>query len=161
MLVREKRHRLPDNNYKGEISVAFTLCVENRFELFRNPSIVGIFTDILKAIVERFSCIVPAYCFMPDHLHLIVAGINGNADSLRCIKTYKQKSGYWLAKHLNNACWQKDFYDHILRKDENLINVVKYIFDNPVRKGLVAHWQDYPFKGSIGYSLDEILQSLA
>jgi len=56
--------------------------------------------------------------------------------------------------------WQKDFFDHVNKKDESLANNVKYIVDNPVRKGIVAQCQEYPFKGSIGYNLEDILIGL-
>jgi REP element-mobilizing transposase RayT len=41
--------------------------------------------------------------------------------------------------------WQRSFYDHPLRKDEDLLKVAEYIIYNPVRKGLVEDWRDYPF----------------
>ena len=90
---------------------------------------------------------------------MIVTGTDEHADTLNFIKMYKQKTGYWLSRNLNDR-WQKDFYDHVIRKEENLISIARYILDNPVRKGLVARWDDYPFKGSIGFDLEDILQSM-
>jgi REP element-mobilizing transposase RayT len=159
MLIKEKKHRLPEIAYKGEVSVAFTLCVQDRQNIFLNSSIVDNFTIILKSLMDRHCCIIPVYCFMPDHQHLIVTGASEQADSLKFIKMYKQKTGYWLSKSFS-AKWQKDFYDHVIRKEENLINISRYILDNPVRKGLVAHWRDYPFKGSIGCDLEDLLASM-
>jgi REP element-mobilizing transposase RayT len=98
---------------------------------------------------------------MPDHQHLIVSGTDPESDTFRFIKAYKQKTGYWLAKNKINSCWQKDFFDHIIRKDEGLVNVARYILDNPVRKDLVANWQDYPFKGAIGCELRDLLEIMA
>jgi len=56
--------------------------------------------------------------------------------------------------------WQKDFFDHVIKIDESLATNVKYTLDNPVRKGIVTQWQEYPFKGSIGYNLEDILIGL-
>ena len=159
MRVKEKTHRLPKTAYKGEVSVAFTLCVQDRQNIFLNSSIIAQFTDILKFLVEQSPCIIPVYCFMQDHQHLIVSGTSLQADVLNFIKMYKQKTGYWLSRNLS-AKWQKDFYDHVIRKEENLISIARYILDNPVRKGLVAHWDDYPFKGSVGFDLEDILQCM-
>lgn len=53
--------------------------------------------------------------------------------------------------------WQKDFYDHIIRRFNDIATQVRYILDNPVRKGLVSSWQEYPFKGSIGCKIEDIL----
>jgi hypothetical protein len=43
---------------------------------------------------------------------------------------------------------QKGFYDHILRPDDNADAVAWYIFNNPVRKGLVNDARDWPHSGS-------------
>jgi putative transposase len=44
--------------------------------------------------------------------------------------------------------WQPSFYDHVLRKDEDLLETVKYILNNPVRKKIEAHYLDYQLSGS-------------
>ena len=56
--------------------------------------------------------------------------------------------------------WQKDFYDHVIRTHEDIAAQVRYILDNPVRKGLVSSWEDYPFKGSVGCKLDDVLNGI-
>ncbi len=97
---------------------------------------------------------------MPDHLHILVTGTQDDVNLLRLINEYKQKTGFWMAKNKPAVSWQKDFYDHIIRRDENLPDVIRYILDNPVRQGLVAEWQEYPFKGAIGCDIDDVLQGL-
>jgi putative transposase len=160
MTIREKSHRLPEGVYLGEVSVSFTLCVKDRFPLFQDTSLVSEFTEVLKSLVKTSSCIIPVYCFMPDHQHLIVSGTNPDSNILHFIRTYKQSTGYWLSRQQIKPGWQKDFFDHVLRKDEDLAAAVKYILANPVRKCLVAHWQDYPLKGAIGCQLEDILQGM-
>ncbi|MGO9620210.1 MAG: REP-associated tyrosine transposase [Desulfobaccales bacterium] len=160
MIIREKQHRLRERNYQGEVSVSFTLCITDRVQLFKSIYAVTVFINILKSQVEESSCIIPVYYFMPDHQHLIVTGTDSNSGVLDFIKAYKQKTGYWLSQNLSSASWQKDFFDHIIRKDEGLVNIARYILDNPVRKGLVANWQKYPFKGAMSCELDYILQAM-
>ena len=41
--------------------------------------------------------------------------------------------------------WQPQYYDHAVRHDEDLIEVVLYTIRNPVRAGLVKDFHDYPF----------------
>jgi len=107
----------------------------------------------------KYFCTVPVYCFMPDHQHLILRGISPESDALKAITLYKQKVGFLFSKY-NKIKWQKDFYDHVLKTKKELINQVKYILNNPVRKGLAVNWQEYPFKGSMGYNLEDILNGL-
>ena len=157
MDIKEKRHRLPKEFYAGEISVSFTLCLKGQLRAFIKPEIVKIFKDILTSVVATEDCIVPVYCFMPDHQHLIFTGTTGNSNVLGAMVKYKQKTGFWMSTNKPEMRWQKDFYDHIIRTNENIATQVRYILDNPVRKGLVTCWHEYPFKGSIGCNIEDIL----
>ena len=172
MVIKEKRHRLPKDFYRGEISVAFTLCTKNDvssgvdvasdidvasgFSL-SEPKIVNCFMEILTSALNKEGCIVPVYCLMPDHQHLIITGTRGNSNIWKVIVSYKQKTGFWMSKNKPEMRWQKDFYDHVIRTKEDIGTQVRYILDNPVRKGLVSSWEEYPFKGSIGCELDDVL----
>ena len=42
-----------------------------------------------------------------------------------------------------NKLWQGNFYEHIVRTDESFSNIAEYILNNPVRKRIVKHWQEY------------------
>jgi REP element-mobilizing transposase RayT len=55
--------------------------------------------------------------------------------------------------HHKGGIWQISFYDHFLRKDEDLRQVANYIVENPVRKGLVDNWRDYELCGSLVWDL--------
>jgi len=156
----EKNHRLPREYYLGEITTAFTLCVQNKQPLFLDPAVVHDFIKVLITTLEHSNCIAPAYCFMPDHLHIILTGKAVDSDLWKTVVSYKQQTGYWLSRNMPAIGWQKDFYDHIIRSEATIATQVRYILDNPVRKGLVSSWQDYPYKGSIGCSLDDILSGI-
>jgi REP element-mobilizing transposase RayT len=141
----------------GEISVSFTLCLKGQIRAFIKPEIVKIFKDILISVFATEDCIVPVYCFMPDHQHLILTGTTGNSNVWGSMVKYKQKTGFWMSVNEPEMRWQKDFFDHIIRTNENIAVQVRYILDNPVRKGLVTFWHEYPFKGSIGCNIEDIL----
>ena len=155
--IKEKKHRLPRECYRGEISAAFTLCLKERLEGFIESQIINQLTVILSSSVMKFNCIVPVYCFMPDHQHFILTGLSDDADLWEGVVEYKQKTGFWLTQNKPEVVWQKDFYDHIIRTNESLSVQVRYILDNPVRKGLCSSWQEYPYKGAIGCNLEDML----
>ena len=88
-----------------------------------------------------------SYCFMPDHLHLLLSG--DKTSSLKdFMRAFKQKSSFHFKKTSGKALWQRSYYDHILRKEEDIREIALYIFRNPIRKGLVSRIRDYPFLGS-------------
>jgi len=41
--------------------------------------------------------------------------------------------------------WQEESFDHVLRSSEGLDAKVDYVLLNPVRRGLVADWRQYPW----------------
>lgn len=92
---------------------------------------------------------------MPDHAHVLLQGTDEDSDLWKCIVDFKQRTGFWLSQNKYSEEWQKDFYDHILRKEEDVVKHVRYILNNPVRKRIVENWKDYPFKGSTIYNFDE------
>ena len=109
-----------------------------------------------SAVLHAFA--VLAYCFMPDHLHLLAAGQLESADLNAFAKDVKQRIGYHAPRPRAATIWQKGYYDRILRDDEEILTVAKYILANPVRKGLVQEPRDYPFSGSAVWSWDQLLE---
>jgi REP element-mobilizing transposase RayT len=86
--------------------------------------------------------LVMAVCIMPDHIHLLLAPISENLVDL--IGKWKGYTTHLMwKKGYKGKVWQRSFYDHALRKDEDLIKVAEYIVCNPVRKGLVKDWRNY------------------
>ena len=63
----------------------------------------------------------------------------------------KQWSAKRIAKSLSvdPPIWQAEFFDHLLRSQESYADKWRYVVENPVRAGLVARSQDWPFAGEI------------
>ena len=151
MSVQRRTHRLDRNLYKGRLIAAFTCCVSNKQVQFVDEEIFRVFEKKLLESLKKHDCEAHVYLFMPDHLHLLVEGRTDEADLWKCVVVFKQTTGYWLAQSGNKERWQHDFYDHILRKDEDIEKQVRYILENPVRAGLVNDWKAYRLKGSTMY----------
>jgi len=73
---------------------------------------------------------------MPDHVHLLMSCPASLAGAIRAWK-------HWTTHHLGTE-WQRDFFEHRLRREESLREKADYILQNPVRAGLVSGWQDWP-----------------
>ena len=104
--------------------------------------------DCLKKERERMGCKIYAYCLMPDHLHFLCGTHEREISVLEFVNQFKGKSTRigWRYK-IEGPLWQRRNYDHILRKDEDLRQTAQYIVNNPVRRGLVEKWDEYPFCG--------------
>ena len=97
---------------------------------------------------------------MPDHVHLLIEGTTAGADCKAFIKRAKQFSGFYFAKQFGGKLWQRYGFERVLRDDEATLVVASYIVANPVRAGLVQCAEEYPFVGSLVYSMQELLESV-
>ena len=102
----------------------------------------------LTAHDEHFAIL--AHCVMPDHVHLVTEGTAENSDLRSFEKMAKQRSTYilWKAFQYRNV-WQEGFHDVVIRPDQDVLDVIRYVLDNPVRAGLVDRWDLYPFSGTL------------
>lgn len=154
-MIREKKHRLEPELYIGEKIISFTLCINNRNKLFIKEDIFKTFEIILIKESSTFDVSLIVYLFMHDHCHLLVSGESKHSDLKKFIDMFKQKSGFWLARNLPDFRWQKDYYDHNLRENEDLNEYIKYILYNPVKNNIADDWLLYPYKGSTVFELDD------
>ena len=153
--INERKHRLSKELYVGEIAVSFTACIKDSKNLFTDENVFNVFKHMLLEELKSEYCSSYVYMFMPDHLHLILKGESAEANVKTCMDKFKQKTGYWLSKNKIDKKWQKDYYDHVIREEENLEMQIQYILNNPVRAGLIDNWKRYPFKGSTIFNLNE------
>jgi putative transposase len=145
-----KQIRLPSEAYKEGTTFSVTIVTANRQPFFENDGIVAMCLRHLRSAAERHAGEVYAYCFMPDHLHLLANVPAGNS-LIEFVRHFKQLSSYEFRNRQGygeQGLWQRRFYDHALRTDEAAETVAQYIWGNPVRASLVAEQTDYPHWGS-------------
>jgi putative transposase len=157
--VRERRHRLPPAAYQGPVTVSVTGCLQGRRPVFEEPRVVAPLVSLLHATADKNSCAVVAFCFMPDHVHVVLRGFSFSSDTRRSFAAFKQASGFWLARNRPGSTWQKDFYDRVLRTEADVIREVWYIVANPLRVELVEAWREYPWAGSFVINLEDLLSA--
>ena len=145
-----KKMRLEPDVYEMGYCFSVTVAAANRAPVFAEPAAVSLCLDVLKESANKYNVKVYAFCFMPDHLHLL-AGMSRGVSLVDFVRHFKQLSGYRLRRQANFASpiWQKRFYDHALRDDEALTSVAQYILENPVRAGIVSDAGGYPYSGSL------------
>jgi putative transposase len=137
--------RLAGFDYVGVFCYSLTICTHQRRTIFVDRGVVDpVLQQILRTAGEH-AFEVFAYCFMPDHLHLLAGGLTDHANLSRFVKSWKQKTGYDYARQHHARLWQVGFFDHILCSDESVLKHARYILGNPVRAGLVRNVDEYPY----------------
>ena len=155
-------HPYPPHNpvlpYIGKQRYFLTFCTKEREDTFEDDAGVELVLAQFLRAAGRYRFEVIAYCFMPDHVHLIVAGKDDQSDCLASIKAAKQYSGYYFAQSHGRTLWQRYGFERVLRDDRELWTTVAYILANPVRGGIVDHPTEYPHLGSTRYTLEQLIE---
>ncbi len=108
-------------------------------------------------IVRPF--VIDAWVLLQDHLHCIWSLPEGDADfstrwmmikraiSFACRDAYHRDD--WMSaskrKHRESTIWQRRFWEHQIRDDEDLARHLDYLHFNPVKHGYVSRVADWPY----------------
>ncbi len=157
-LFRRKPNRLPLSTYAEPLAVSLTLATNARREVFAAARWTSVCTRALTRVAERRRALVFAYCFMPDHVHLVVQ-ITGDGSVVDFVKEFKQRTGYAFKRATGRSLWQRSYYDHVLRRDEDLVAACRYVFANPVRAGLVDREDEFAASGSLVWRRDVLVEA--
>ena len=152
--------RFPSFPYRGCHVYSVTCCARYRRSLFTDAACVEDVTRQLLHLAGANEFEVSAYCFMPDHVHLVLEATSLESGLSRLMNVWKQTTGYAHRRATGTKLWQNGYYDHVLRKDEDRLGAIAYVLSNPLRAGLVSDLRRYPFWGSGVWERDQLLEAV-
>jgi len=93
----------------------------------------------IKKIPDYSDTLVDKYVIMPNHIHILLS-VNNDSENGRLriaptvnisvtIQQFKRR----ISKQIGFSLWQKSFYDHIIRDEEDYQIHLKYIEENPAK----------------------------
>jgi putative transposase len=101
-----------------------------------------------------------AWTVMPNHVHILVAPMRGYAIG-SIVGAWKSVSarGIFAAMDRPSASrkrhlWQLDYYDRFIRNTAHYLAATDYIHQNPVKAGLVAKPEDWPWGSAKNWERD-------
>ena len=157
--------RLKDFDYISPgVVYHLTIGANKKRNIFTHPSLNQAVIATLKDAAKLYGYKLIAYCLMPDHLHILVQAGETPKDLRGFVRGFKsycsvatpvatniatpvatENNNRSIATPVATDCslWQRGFYEHILRKNENIAEVAEYILNNPIRKGLIEERGQY------------------
>ena len=131
----------------------FTVNLANRRSALLVESI-EILRGVMRQVMRRHPFHIDAMVVLPDHLHvvwtlppndrdfstrwmLIKAGFSKHVGQSESISLSRQGKG-------ERGIWQRRYWEHLIRDDEDYANHVAYIHHNPVKHGYVDRAADWP-----------------
>jgi len=81
------------------------------------------------------------WCVMPNHVHVLFTALPGQAleQILHSWKSFTSKEANRILGRGGNF-WAREYYDHLVRDDEELARILGYIVNNPIKANL-RDWQ--------------------
>lgn len=125
-----------------------------------SPAVAGPLLAQLRHQGTEQAFALLAYCFMSDHVHLVVEGLSEAADLRLFVARWKQATDFWFRRAFRRAVWMPGYYDRILRDGDSTMDAVQYVMRNPIRAGLAGRIGEYQFAGSDVFSMQELLEVL-
>jgi len=135
----------------------FTVTTFQRMKVLTNAPFYSALKSALTQVNAEHPFTLDAFVLLPDHLHCIWTLPLGDASyALRwnLIKRFvSQATRHLVESPISRSrqqrrelgLWQRRFWEHQIRDEQDLIKHVEYIHWNPVKHGYVARVRDWPY----------------
>ena len=137
-MKERKPLRLPSFDYRQQAVYFLTVCTEKKQTILctitpgKTPaddpivqmSPAGIATEQAIRVMPG----IDKYVIMPNHIHLIVINEDGKdvSQKIRIMKSI-------VTAKIHRSIWQRSFYDHVIRDEQDYLTKWKYIDENPAK----------------------------
>jgi len=154
----------------GYLHFITTSCYQRRRVLgtARNRDL---FLQVLELVRRRYRFVVVGYVVMPEHIHLLIGEPQRDNPSV-VMQALKQgfarrllarlgrtddprQSSLWNTAVEEGRVWQHRFYDFVVFTAEKRVEKVRYMHNNPVKRGLVLEPEQWRWSSYRDYILDE------
>ena len=135
----------------------FTVNTKQRIKVLTNAPFYLALKNALRRVNAQHSFTIDAFVLLPDHLHCIwtlppsdaryalrwnlikrlVSQATRHLVQIPTSRSYQQRRELGL--------WQRRFWEHQIRDEQDLVKHVEYIHWNPVKHGYVARVRDWPY----------------
>ena len=137
----------------------FTLVTHERRRLFSTSLARSCLREAVLAVQKDYPFEMVATVLLPEHWHCVWTLPEGDLDYSKRWGLIKSRfSKRWLAsggrdfgvsaarsRHRERGVWQKRFWEHAIRNEEDFMRHVNYIHYNPVKHSLARCPHQWPY----------------
>ncbi|WP_281254892.1 REP-associated tyrosine transposase [Nibricoccus aquaticus] len=133
-------HAVPSWVEEGALFFITVCCAERGRPQLTKPEVAERVLDALRHYHTAGDWWCRLVVLMPDHLHAILAfpGEQRMGAVIRKFKIYTAGQ--------TGVGWQRGYFDHRLRNENEHALKSYYVRENPVRAGLVGRAEDWPYR---------------
>ncbi|MEA5534081.1 REP-associated tyrosine transposase [Crocosphaera sp. XPORK-15E] len=135
----------------------FTVVIHHRRPILRESENIDLLREAFRYVIKQHPFKIDGIVILPDHLHSIWTLPDNDADfstrwrliksyfSRHCHASHQGKMTLSRQQKGEKAIWQRRFWEHQIRDDQDFINHLEYIHYNPVHHGLVFAPKDWQY----------------
>jgi len=138
--------RLQHYNYSQEGMYFVTICTHEKICHFGAISNEQMHLNALGKIVEAYWKEIPEhfehvdideFVIMPNHVHGILSITDSSKQKVllgTIVRSFKAIVTRWARRHVDiTIVWQRNYYEHIIRNQEDYQRIGEYILANPLQ----------------------------
>ena len=137
----------------------FTVVTYRRRPLFDQEAARNVLREVVRRVRTNYPFTIDSWVLLPNHIHCVWTLPQGDDRfSMRwsLIKSLFSKEAEgryhmseWMndskRKHREATIWQRRFWEHQIRDDQDYRSHIDYLHFNPVKHRLVGRVRDWPF----------------
>jgi REP element-mobilizing transposase RayT len=128
-----------------------TLRGNHRQDIFFSAADRQIFADLVAEVIDRFCARVHAFCWMTNHVHLLVQVGDAPLGNLMLRIASRYARSVQRRFQTTGHLFERRYHAVLVDADEYLLELLRYIHLNPVRAGMVRTADDYPWSSHHAY----------
>jgi putative transposase len=150
----------PPRGNTGYSAYFITASTFQKESLFQSQRMAELFVKVLFDYREENKYLLHGFVLMPNHFHLLITPVLSLERALQLIKGgFSFRAKKELA--FGGEIWEKSFYDRRVRDVDDYFAYRHYIHQNPVKRGLAAAAEEYPYSSARPeFVMDKVPQRL-
>jgi putative transposase len=148
----------------------FTVVAYRRQPILCNETVRNALRTAIETVRTSRPFVINAWVLLPDHLHCMWTLPDDDADfstrwmiikravSLACREDFRRADLMTASKlkHRESTIWQRRFWEHQIRNEDDFARHVDYIHFNPVKHGHAQRAEDWPYSTFHRYVRDGV-----
>ncbi len=137
----------------------FTVVTYKRYPFFRDAKAQDLLRQAWLKVLQQLPFTNIASVLLHDHFHGLWTLPPSDGDYSRRLKSIKDRfTSDWLsqgglevqvtssqARRGHRGIWQRRFWEHVIRDEQDMENHFDYIHFNPVKHGYVSSLSEWPY----------------
>ena len=129
-----------------------TLRGNHRQTIFYRPAHRRILECIVREAIARFDASVHAYCWMTNHIHLLIQV--GESELGRIMLRIASRYARFVQARFDTTghLFERRYHALLVDEDAYLITLLRYIHQNPLKAGIASSLASYPWSSHHTYA---------